>query len=189
MGQLTWADVRRDWAKPPNLVTYARIGLLPVIWWLILMPELLGWLGWCILLVAVLTDKVDGWLAKLHGGRWTTTLGKVLDSAADKVFILAILIAVYFKAADLSVLAAILVIGAREAVVTWVKSQMPVRSAVEAGRASMVLQSAALLWYCFPPAWDLPEVWRSAAMWLAIGASLTSGWVYVAEWRAAVRQA
>lgn len=63
MGQLTWADVRRDWAKPPNLVTYARIGLLPVIWWLILMPELLGWLGWCILLVAVLTDKVDGWLA------------------------------------------------------------------------------------------------------------------------------
>lgn len=177
--KLTWIDVKRDWAKPPNLVSLARLVLTPFAAWFIM-----SWFGWVLLLIAVCSDKLDGMLAKMKNGRWITLLGKVMDSMIDKILVLIVLAAIYLKTFELMVLLAILVILARELRVTWVKSRMPIQSAVEAGRASMVLQSLALLWYTFPPAQLLPSQWTDGALWLAIGASLTSGWVYETDYRA-----
>ena len=176
--KLTCNDVQRDWIKPPNLVSLVRLALAPFAAWFAM-----TWLGWVLLLIAVCSDKLDGMLAKMNGGRWTTLLGKVLDSMIDKILVLIVLIAVYAKTFDLMVLMAAMVIGMREIVVSWIKARLPIKSAVEAGRASMVLQSVALLWYTFPPAQALSSQWTSGVMWLAIGASLTSGWVYVTEYR------
>ena len=46
--------------------------------------------GTAIFAVAMLTDQVDGWLARRAGK--TTDLGKILDPVADKVLVLAALI-------------------------------------------------------------------------------------------------
>jgi CDP-diacylglycerol--glycerol-3-phosphate 3-phosphatidyltransferase len=46
--------------------------------------------GTAVFVVAMLTDQVDGWLARRAGA--TTDLGKILDPVADKVLVLAALI-------------------------------------------------------------------------------------------------
>lgn len=182
---LSWADIQRDWKSPPNIVSYLRLALVIPVCWLVLTPGLTGWIGFCLFVVAVATDKLDGWLAKRNDGRWITKLGKVIDSYADKILIGSTLIAVIARTTDsrLSVVVATAVIAVREVVVVYVKTRQPVKSAAEAGRFSMVAQSIAVALLVLPPVFNEQGGVAMAVLWLAVGASLCSGWVYVAEWR------
>lgn len=70
----------------PNVVTTARLVLVPVFVWLLLQPRHRDWFDAAVLL-AVLgsTDWVDGQLARRLDQ--VTTLGKVLDPVADRILL------------------------------------------------------------------------------------------------------
>jgi cardiolipin synthase (CMP-forming) len=73
----------------PNLITIARILLVPVVVWAIASHEMQA--AFVLFLLAGVSDAVDGFLAKrLH---MTSELGATLDPLADKVLIVSIYIA------------------------------------------------------------------------------------------------
>lgn len=73
-----------DWLLPPNLLTYARIALTPVVAFAILSKH--GILAVLLVAVAGFSDGLDGFLARHFG--WQSTLGAYLDPLADKLLLL-----------------------------------------------------------------------------------------------------
>jgi len=73
----------------PNLITIARILLVPVVVWAITAGEMR--VAFLLFLLAGLSDAVDGFLAKRLG--MTSNLGAHLDPLADKVLIVSIYVA------------------------------------------------------------------------------------------------
>ncbi|MEU6641583.1 CDP-alcohol phosphatidyltransferase family protein [Saccharomonospora sp. NPDC046836] len=74
----------------PNLLSILRLAGVPVFLWLLLGPQEDGW-AVVVLVFSALTDWLDGKLA-----RWldqTSRLGELLDPAADRLYIMATLIA------------------------------------------------------------------------------------------------
>lgn len=65
-----------------NMVTFARLILMPAICWLVYRGEI--WTALIIGTVIGCTDFIDGYLARKHG---PTVLGGLMDPIADKVFI------------------------------------------------------------------------------------------------------
>jgi len=63
----------------PNIISLVRLSAVPVLIWLAYDHDerSFAWL----LLVAGLTDALDGWIARTFG--WTSALGALLDSIAD----------------------------------------------------------------------------------------------------------
>lgn len=72
----------------PNLITLARLGLVPFFVWGLETGH--AWLACGIFVVASLTDWVDGYLARTL--KQTTALGSLLDPLADKVLVAAALV-------------------------------------------------------------------------------------------------
>ena len=72
----------------PNLITIARILMVPVVIWAIGSNEMQA--AFLLFLIAGLSDAVDGFLAKRFG--MTSELGAHLDPLADKVLIVSIYI-------------------------------------------------------------------------------------------------
>jgi len=70
----------------PNLITVARILLVPVMVWAIVSHEML--VAFVLFLVAGVSDAVDGFLAKRFD--MASELGAYLDPLADKVLIVSI---------------------------------------------------------------------------------------------------
>ncbi len=70
----------------PNVVTTARLVVVPVFVWLLVQPHRSDWFGAAVLLAALgSTDWVDGQLARRLDQ--VTNLGKVLDPIADRVLL------------------------------------------------------------------------------------------------------
>jgi cardiolipin synthase (CMP-forming) len=73
----------------PNLITLARLGLVPVI---IAMISAGRWPAACLIfIIAGVSDAVDGWLAKTF--KLHTELGAYLDPVADKALLISIYVA------------------------------------------------------------------------------------------------
>jgi cardiolipin synthase (CMP-forming) len=70
----------------PNLITLARILLVPVVVWAIASNQML--IAFLLFAAAGVSDAVDGFLAKRFG--MASELGRYLDPLADKVLIVAI---------------------------------------------------------------------------------------------------
>ena len=68
----------------PNIISALRLSTVPVLFWLAYAQnqQAFAWL----LLVAGLTDALDGWIARRFG--WTSATGALLDSIADVSLIL-----------------------------------------------------------------------------------------------------
>jgi CDP-diacylglycerol--glycerol-3-phosphate 3-phosphatidyltransferase len=80
--------------QTPNIITSARIALVPVVLWLILgyWDSWMGRLAALVLLViAASTDGIDGAIARKRN--LVTNLGKILDPIADKALLSGALIA------------------------------------------------------------------------------------------------
>jgi CDP-diacylglycerol--glycerol-3-phosphate 3-phosphatidyltransferase len=76
----------------PNVLTVIRILLVPVL--VVALLEKTGdgdLLAAIVFAVASFTDAIDGWLARSRN--WVTTFGKLMDPIADKMLIVAALIA------------------------------------------------------------------------------------------------
>src|SRR5882724_1371074 len=88
-----WGTTDRGWGRAgacslsiPNLITLARILLVPVVVWTIATGQIR--LAFLLFLAAGISDGVDGFLAKRFGMK--TELGAYLDPLADKVLIVSI---------------------------------------------------------------------------------------------------
>ena len=80
----------------PNVISFARIALIPVFCALIVDEDTTAW-GILVFGLVVATDWVDGTIARRTGQ--VTELGKVLDPTADRVAIAAGLIALVVRGA------------------------------------------------------------------------------------------
>lgn len=75
----------------PNILTFFRIAILPIIIGLFFIPE--SWAAWTALglyTLACITDFLDGYLARSM--QTESALGKFLDPISDKIFIASLLI-------------------------------------------------------------------------------------------------
>ena len=79
----------RIWTVP-NLLSFLRLLGVPLFLWLLLGPEADGW-ALVVLALSALTDWLDGKLARLLNQY--SKLGEILDPAADRLYILATLVA------------------------------------------------------------------------------------------------
>lgn len=84
-------SLREDALNLPNLLTFARVGAIPLVLWLMFWDTPRGNF-WATIVYsgAAVTDFVDGYLARRMG--LTSLLGKYLDPLADKLIVLATLI-------------------------------------------------------------------------------------------------
>jgi cardiolipin synthase (CMP-forming) len=74
--------------NPPNIVSFARLCVVPLAFWLVLERQL-GSAFW-LFVAAGLSDAFDGWLARRYGGN---AVGAVLDPVADKALLVTMFIA------------------------------------------------------------------------------------------------
>lgn len=105
--------------SPPNQLTFLRIVLTPVFLSFLFSPEpFYKQLSLIVLIIAMLTDWYDGWVARRWGyvSRW----GQFLDPLADKVVSSAALLAFVFL--DLAPGWPIWIIVIRDISITWLRS-------------------------------------------------------------------
>src|SRR5574338_1093778 len=130
----------------PNVLTVARILLLPVFVVLFVTPTPDRALSAAIVfVVAAVTDLLDGYVARKTGQ--ITKLGRLLDPIADKLLVLSALI-LLVQVDRVSALVAILII-AREVAVTGIRaiaaSEGLIMSAEVTGKYKMALQVIAIV--------------------------------------------
>jgi len=80
------------WLNLPNILTFSRIGAIPVIVALMfLLPTPLGnWLSFSVYTYACLTDFFDGYLARVWEQQ--SAMGRFLDPIADKLLVSGVLL-------------------------------------------------------------------------------------------------
>lgn len=159
----------------PNALTVLRILLVPVFVWLLLRhggeDTSTRWWAWGVFAVAIITDRIDGDLARAKG--LVTDFGKVADPIADKALTGAGLI-------TLSVIGEIpwwitVVIIARELGITimrfWV-IRHGVMPASRGGKVKTFLQAMAIGLFVMPlDTFPIEWLWRAIA-WLVLIAAL-----------------
>ena len=79
------------WWHPPNLVTFLRVALVPVVAMLVLADGASArWWAFGVFVFAALTDTVDGRVARRYG--YVTRFGQLADPIADKLLIGGVLV-------------------------------------------------------------------------------------------------
>jgi CDP-diacylglycerol--glycerol-3-phosphate 3-phosphatidyltransferase len=170
----------RAW-NPANLLTLARIVLVPVFIWLMFTGGTAGRLAaLAVFLVASATDWADGDLARRRG--LVTDIGKIADPIADKALTGSALI-------SLSILGELwwwvtIVILVREIGITllrFVVIRYGVIPASKGGKLKTMLQMIAITLYIVPGPFD-PVRW--AVMGAAVLVTVVTGFDYVVRaWR------
>jgi cardiolipin synthase len=84
---MTRVGVDRIWTVP-NAISFVRLGLVPVFFWLLVTGQDSAALG--ILIAATASDFIDGFIARRFNQ--VTRLGALLDPASDRLFITACVI-------------------------------------------------------------------------------------------------
>jgi len=171
-------------ATLPNLLSFLRILLIPVLVVLLLDPgRTASLVAAGTFFLACWSDFFDGYLARRHG--ITTPLGKLLDPLADKLIVMAALVMLAAMPREPRVAGwiVVLVVG-RELAVTGLRAiavgEGYVMAADELGKYKMIFQMFALhgllLHYPF-----LGVDWHAAGMyflWVALAVGLWSGAAY-----------
>ena len=162
----------------PNGLTIVRILAIPIILFLLFYPERTCRLITALffLLVAV-TDTLDGYLARRRG--MVTTLGKFLDPLADKLLIVAALIAL-ISARGIPTWMVIVIIG-REISVTGLRgialSQGIVISASTLGKYKTVFEVASISFLILNGDYFSIQFYQvgMVLLWIAMGLAVISG--------------
>jgi CDP-diacylglycerol--glycerol-3-phosphate 3-phosphatidyltransferase len=168
-----------------NIVTVARIFLAPIFIWLLLADDhefgLLRYLAAGLFILAIVTDSVDGLLARRQN--LVTDFGKLLDPIADKVLIGGALVA-------LSILGELwwwvtIVILVREFGITvfrFVVVRDRVIPASRGGKLKTIIQAIAISFFLVP-VWLLLGDWmhwfNAVLMGIALAITLATGAEYL----------
>lgn len=163
----------------PLAVTWTRIVAIPGLMALLLIdPDRIPggrWLAFAVFVGAVLTDWVDGRLARSLGQ--VTVLGSFLDSLADKLLVSAALVAL-IELGEMSAWAAIIIIS-REFAVTGLRlvaaAEDLIIPASNLGRWKMTSQSLALAWIIAPGG---PRIVEDILLYIALFLTILSGVYY-----------
>jgi CDP-diacylglycerol---glycerol-3-phosphate 3-phosphatidyltransferase len=180
----------------PNLLTLARIFLVPVFLFALLTRVPIGsQIAAAVFVVAAITDGVDGYLARKN--KEITRLGQFLDPLADKLLISAALIALV-ELKQLSTWVTLVIIG-REMAVTGLRSIAAAEGVIIAagswGKAKTVLQIIfvvdAILLNALPQTWwlrTLAALLFQPALWLAVALTIWSGVDYLVGYYRGLKQ-
>src|SRR6059058_346284 len=157
----------------PNVLTVIRILLVPVLVVALLEKTSGGdLLAAIVFAVASLTDAIDGYLARSRN--WVTTFGKLMDPIADKMLIIAALIALV-SLGRLEAWVAMVII-AREFAVTVLRvavgSQGQVISASSLGKLKTAAQVAMVM--CLIAVHGRP-LWVSLIVYVTVLITVLSG--------------
>ena len=139
-------SLREDAVNLPNLLTAARIVMIPLVLFLIDRggPRDCFWAAW-VYAAAAITDFFDGYLARRQG--LVSVLGKFLDPLADKLIVMATL--VMMTAMGRVPAWVVVVILARELSISMLRtiaiSEGVVIAAGEGGKAKTALQMVSVL--------------------------------------------
>ena len=182
----------------PNVLTTLRIVLVPFFGWALLVDggQDITWrcVAWAIFVVAMVTDKIDGDLARKHN--LVTNFGKIADPIADKAITGMAFI-------GLSIVGDVwwwvtIVVLLREWSVTLLRLSVlkkVVIAAADLGKIKTTFQAVALGFLCLPlrdpdlPDWmEVPGevLFYAAQVCLAVAVALTlwSGWEFYRDvWR------
>ncbi len=172
----------------PNVLTVLRILLVPVLVAALLNETANGdLLAAFVFAVASATDAMDGYLARTRNA--VTTFGKLMDPIADKLLIIAALVALV----SLNRVAAwvAMVIIARELTVTVTRMQANQQGVVIAanwwGKAKTIVQVAAI--FCLIAVGFPSPVWVDALVYGAVAITIVSGVDYFFGLRRVLREA
>ena len=93
--------LKRELFTLPNVLTYLRIGMIPFVIFFLMLSDRelvdLEWSQWAsfvaflLFSLAAITDYLDGWIARSRDE--VTIVGKFIDPVADKLIVLAVLVA------------------------------------------------------------------------------------------------
>lgn len=100
----------------PNKLTLFRVLLVPVFMWLL---DLNIYAALAVFVIASLTDQLDGHLARKHNQ--VTTFGKLMDPLADKILTISALVCFAADGADFVNKWVVVIIIARELIVTGIR--------------------------------------------------------------------
>ncbi len=165
----------------PNIITLARLGMVPATVWLMLNQRLD--LAFLVFVAAGLSDALDGWIARAWGLR--SALGAMLDPIADK----ALLVSVYVVCAFIGVLPdwlAILVVF-RDLVIVggllvlWQLGAAPTIKPLAISKINTFAQIALAAASLFLVGFGLQAAgFKSALIWLVAATTIWSGAAYLA---------
>ncbi len=161
----------------PNTITLIRIGMIPLIMLVLLLPIPGKYLIAAILfVVAAATDGLDGYFARSRN--LVTTLGKFLDPLADKLLILATLICLL--ALDDVGAVVIIIILTRELMVTGLRAIAADKGIVIAasyfGKLKTVSQIVAITYVLLAGQFAVFPGWLGTALiWIAAVITILSG--------------
>jgi CDP-diacylglycerol--glycerol-3-phosphate 3-phosphatidyltransferase len=186
------APSKSNW-NVPNALTALRIAMVPVFGWALLHDggdsEGWRWLACVLFGVAMITDKIDGDIARKHN--LETNFGKIADPIADKAITGMAFI-------GLSVIGALwwwvtILVLVREWSVTFARlsiARQVVMAARQSGKVKTMAQAIALAGFVAPfkdlgGRWDVPGdiVWWVSAilMGVAVILTVTSGLAFVRD--------
>ncbi len=176
-------------ANPANLITVARIAASPIPFALILSDRDSGGASWAAFILGWIfaaTDLLDGEIARRFN--LVSRSGAFLDPLADKIVVLGAMFCLV--AVDRYGWIPVALITMREVVITgfrsyWVRKNRAV-PARTLGKYKSIVQGLALQTALFPPFKDADTL-VSAALWIAVGFTLYSGWLYLMDGSAATR--
>ena len=170
----------------PNLLTYARIIMVPMVAGLVIWGGALAhWLALGIFIIAAITDFFDGWLAR----RWQlqSSLGRMLDPIADKLLVAAALLALvgdntiegaHLWAAIIILCRDVLVSGLRE-YLAELRVSVPV---TQLAKWKTTIQFIAMCFLIAGPAGDVVLPYNTliglSLLWMAAGLTLYTGYDY-----------
>jgi CDP-diacylglycerol--glycerol-3-phosphate 3-phosphatidyltransferase len=182
----------------PNALTTLRIVMVPFFGWVLLHDGggSIGWrwVAWVLFCLAMITDKIDGDLARKHN--LITNFGKIADPIADKAitgmaFIGLAIIADFFPAWLWWTIAIVVLV--REWAVTFARLSVAkdvVMPAKQSGKVKTMMQAIALGGFVAPfglltGALEVPGdiIWWLTAVALAVAVVLTvtSGWEFARD--------
>ena len=182
-------ETRHAAVNLPNLLTFARLLLIPVFILLLSQPGPRHAIGAAIVfVVAALTDLLDGYFARRRAE--VTRLGRLLDPIADKLLVLSGLI-LLVENHRVSAVIAVLMIG-REVAVTGIRAiasaEGIVMSAETSGKYKMTAQVIAIVLLILvdsvDPTWNF-QVLGNLFLYAALMLGVYSGGRYLMTfWRA-----
>jgi cardiolipin synthase len=170
----------------PNLLTYARIVMVPMVAGLVMWGGALAhWLALGIFIIAAITDFFDGWLAR----RWQlqSSIGRMLDPIADKLLVAAALLALvgdntiggaHLWAAIIILCREVLVSGLRE-YLAELRVSVPV---TQLAKWKTAIQFIAMCFLIAGPAGDVVLPYNTqiglGMLWVAAALTLYTGYDY-----------
>ncbi|WP_243364285.1 CDP-diacylglycerol--glycerol-3-phosphate 3-phosphatidyltransferase [Fundidesulfovibrio terrae] len=166
----------------PNVLTLARIGVVPILVLMLYFPgPAMCFAAMMVFILASVTDVADGLLARQMG--LVTNLGKFLDPLADKLLIGSVMI-MLVRLGWVEAWVAVLIIG-REMAVTGLRAvasdQGIVIAADKFGKLKTIIQTFALCPLILHfPVWGVdPQPFGDMLLYVALGLTIGSGANYM----------